>query len=203
VLAEGSGDFVSSFGPEDVLHYIYAILHSPSYRTRYLGLLKRDFPRLPLTSDRALFAALAHLGADLVALHLLEDEYPAASSNRNGEDSPLQHPITAFVEGVNGTTMGAFSKRTCYEDGKVYLDTSQRSRRSYFDGVPEDVWNFHIGGYQVCHKWLYDRRGKRGGPGRTLAADDIAHYQRIVVAIKETIRLMEEIDRVIPSWPLT
>ena len=77
---------------------------------------------------------------------------------------------------------------------KVYLDTSRRARSSYFDRVPEDVWNFHIGGYQVCYKWLYDRRGTGGEPGRTLTAEDIAHYQRIVVALKETMQLMEEIE---------
>ena len=106
---------------------------------------------------------------------------------------------------MNGTPMGAFSKSTCYQDGKVYLDTSQRKRSSYFDGVPEEVWNFHIGGYQVCHKWLYDRRGTRGEPGRTLTEEDIAHYQRIVVALQETIRLMEEIDQIIEAhsgWPI-
>jgi hypothetical protein len=67
-----------------------------------------------------------------------------------------------------------------------------------FEGVPEDVWNFHIGGYQVCAKWLKDRKG------RTLSKDDIAHYQKIVVALSETIRLMAEIDTVIGKhggWP--
>jgi len=143
--------------------------------------------------------------ADLVALHLLEDDYSAASWNRTGGTPPLQHPVTTFVEGANGTTMGAFSKSKSYEDGKVYLDTSQLQRSSYFDGVPEDVWNFHIGGYQVCRKWLYDRRGKSGEPGRTLTTEDIAHYQRIVVALKETMRLMEEIDEVFEvygGWPI-
>ena len=204
-VTEGKRDLETTFGPEDVFHYAYAVFHSPTYRTRYAEFLKIDFPRLPLTSDLDLFRWLCALGADLVALHLLEDDYPAASWNQTGQDSPLQHPITTFVEGVNGTTMGAFSKSTCYQDGKVYLDTSQRSHSSYFDGVPEDVWNFHIGGYQVCYKWLYDRRGTGGEPGRTLTADDIAHYQRIVVALKETIRLMEEIDEVIEAyggWPI-
>ena len=188
-----------------IFHYAYAVFHSPNYRARYAEFLKIDFPHLPLTSDLDLFRWLCALGADLVALHLLEDDYPAASWNQTGRASPLQHPITTFVEGVNDTTMGAFSKSTCYQDGKVYLDTSQRKRSSYFAGVPEDVWNFHIGGYQVCYKWLYDRRGTGSEPGRTLTADDIAHYQRIVVALKETIRLMEEIDEVIEAyggWPM-
>ena len=191
--------------PEEVLHYIYSILYCPGYRQRYRELLRIGLPRLPLTSELGLFTRLCSIGADLVALHLLEDDRPAASWNRTGNVSPLRQPITRFVHGANGTTMGAFSKGTCYKDGKVYLDTSRRARSSYFDGVPEDVWNFHIGGYQVCHKWLYDRRGKRGDPGRTLTEDDIAHYQRIVVAIKETIRLMEEIDEVIDAhggWPI-
>ncbi len=64
--------------------------------------------------------------------------------------------------------------------------------------TPEEVWNFHIGGYQVCHKWLKDRKG------RTLSDDDLAHYQKIVVALNETIRIMAEIDEVIEEhggWP--
>lgn len=67
-----------------------------------------------------------------------------------------------------------------------------------FRGVPEEVWSFHIGGYQVCQKWLKDRKG------RTLSADDITHYHRIVIALHETIRLMQEIDEVIDQhggWP--
>ena len=206
----------STFTPADIFHYAYAVFYSPTYRERYAEFLKIDFPRLPLTGDAGLFRALAGLGADLVALHLLEDAYPAASWNQNpcegsepsqGLLSPLQHPITTFVAGANGTTMGAFSKRACYDPagGRVYLDTSQRQASSHFAGVPEDVWNFHIGGYQVLHKWLYDRRGKRGEAGRTLTPEDIAHYQRIVVALQETIRLMAEVDAEIErhgGWPV-
>ena len=66
----------------------------------------------------------------------------------------------------------------------------------YFKGVPPEFWNFHIGGYQVCQKWLKDRKG------RTLTYDDLSHYQRVVVALKETIRLMSEIDDLIPGWPI-
>jgi len=192
--------------PEHLFHYIYAILHSPSYRELYGDALRDSFPRIPVPGRPTLISELLTKGADLVALHLLEDDYPAASWNVGRiANSPLQNPITTFVEGVNGATMGAFSKSKCYEGGRVYLDTSQLPHSSYFDGVPENVWNFHIGGYQVCRKWLYDRRGKSGQPGRTLTPDDIAHYQRIVVALKETIRLMEETDEVIEAyggWPI-
>jgi len=74
----------------------------------------------------------------------------------------------------------------------------------YFDGVPEQVWDFHIGGYHVCYKWLKDRGPKKGNPGRVLTPEDIAQYQKIVVALNETIRIMKEIDEVIEEhggWP--
>ena len=201
----GYGDLVSTFGPEDIFHYMYAVFHSPTYRSRYAEFLKIDFPRLPLTSNVALFRALCGLGADLVALHLLEDDYEAASWVQMGGRPPLQHPITAFVEGINGSTMGSFTKSKVYDNGRVYLDTSLKEGSSYFDGIPEDVWNFHIGGYQVLYKWLYDRRGKKDVPGRTLTSEDIEHYQKIVVALKETMWLMAEIDEVIEAhggWPI-
>lgn len=162
--------------PEDIFHYAYAVFHSPHYRRRYAEFLKIDFPRLPLTRSLALFRALARLGGELVGLHLLESPKVNAF-------------ITRFVgEGDNG-----IPKKPTYREGAVWINPTQR-----FEGVPEAVWNFHVGGYQVCEKWLKDRKG------RTLSAEDIAHYQRVVVALNETIRLMAEIDRVIEThggWP--
>jgi predicted helicase len=106
-IPDGRGDLSQTFGPENVFHYAYAAFHSPTYRTRYAEFLKIDFPRLPLTSNLELFATLVSLGADLVALHLLEDDYPAASWNvgRFGK-SPLREPITTFVKGANQSLPG-------------------------------------------------------------------------------------------------
>jgi hypothetical protein len=75
-------------------------------------------------------------------------------------------------------------------------DTSPLQKGQYFEGVPPEVWNFHIGGYQVCEKWLKDRRG------RTLTYDDQLHYCKVATALSETIRLMAEIDAAIPKWPI-
>ena len=164
--------------PEDIFHYAYAVLHSPGYRSRYVEFLKIDFPRLPLTGNLELFRALARLGGELTALHLLE--------------SPkLALPITEFI----GDRHPEVEKISWSRD-TVWVDKAQTTG---FQGVREDVWNFHIGGYQVCAKWLKDRKG------RTLAKDDLAHYQKIVVSLAETIRLMKEIDVVIEKhggWPL-
>jgi len=163
--------------PEDIFHYAYALFHSPSYRSRYAEFLKIDFPRLPLTGNLELFRALVRLGGELTAMHLLE--------------SPkLYRPVAEYVGGrVPEVEKVSWSANT------VWLDKDQTTG---FKGVREEVWNFHIGGYQVCEKWLKDRKG------RTLTKDDLAHYQKIVVALSETIRLMKEVDAVIEKhggWP--
>ena len=80
------------------------------------------------------------------------------------------------------------------QKGKVYINKDQ-----YFAGVRSEVWEFHIGGYQVCEKWLKDRRQ------RELSYEDISHYEKIVVALRETIRLMKQIDEAIDAhggWPI-
>jgi len=165
-----------AFTPEDVFAYAYAIFHSPTYRARYSEFLKIDFPRLPLTTDLELFRKLCTLGSELVALHLLEGVEVPRDWNLKTDGSTL-YDIAEVAAG--------FPK---YQEGKVFIN-----KTAWLDGVEEEVWNFHIGGYQVCHKWLKDRKG------RTLSAEDIAHYGKITVALRETIRLMAEIDQVIEA----
>ena len=173
----GCGDLIHSLGPEDFFHYVYAVFHSRGYRSGYAEFLKIDFPRLPLRGSLALFRALSRLGGELTALHLLE--------------SPtLAQPVTEFIGGRTPEV-----EKISWSCDTVWVNKAQTTG---FCGVPEEVWNFHIGGYQVCEKWLKDRKG------RTLTDDDIAHYQKVVVALSETIRLMAEIDRVIDEhggWP--
>jgi len=175
-IPDGQGDLKKTFGPEDVFYYIYGILHSPTYRTRYADFLKIDFPRIPLTSDKKLFAALVKLGGELSALHLME--------------SPeLGKTAVAFPVAGSSEVEKGFPKFT---DDRVYINKTQ-----YFDGVPSTIWNFTIGGYQVCEKWLKDRRE------RQLTHDDLQHYKKIVAALSGTIELMGKIDGTIPSWPIT
>lgn len=181
---------VAAVRDEATLGYIYSLLHSPEYRSRYHEPLQLDFPRIPITGNQDLFESLARLGSELIALHLLE--------------SPkLEKPITTYAGPRSPEVI-----RVGWSDGTVWLDAGKtNAREGYratepgtmgFESVPEEVWDFHIGGYQVCHKWLKDRKG------RTLSDEDIAHYQKIVVALSETIRLMQETDEVIEQhggWP--
>jgi len=163
--------------PEDIFNYAYAVFHSPGYRSRYAEFLKIDFPRLPLTGNLELFRTLARLGGELTALHLLE--------------SPkLEKPITEFIGGRAPTV-----EKITWSKDTIWIDKAQTIG---FKGVTEDVWNFHIGGYQVCEKWLKDRKDRK------LSKEDITHYQKIVVALSETILLMKDMDTVIDKhggWP--
>lgn len=163
--------------PESFLHYAYALLHSPKYRRRYTEFLKIDFPRLPLAENINLYRALSHLGREISLLHLLE-----------------LPKVDVFITQLVGEKNPSIEK-VSWSANTVWIDKAQMVG---FKGVTEDVWNFHIGGYQVCEKWLKDRKGRK------LTKDDIEHYQKIVVALSETIRLMAEIDKVIDEhggWP--
>jgi len=159
---------VGKVSPEDIFDYIYSALYSPSYREKYKEFLKIDFPRVPYPKDTKTFKELAAFGAELRSLHLLE--------------SPkVNQFITTYP--VAGSDI---VEKLAYKNEKVFINAEQ-----YFGSVPEVAWNFYIGGYQPAQKWLKDRKN------RTLTSADIEHYQKIIVALKETERIIKEIDQVI------
>jgi hypothetical protein len=188
-IRDGAGDLQRTVGPEDVFSYIYAVLHSPTYRERYGDFLRHDFPRIPLTSSLSRFRTLVDLGRELTSIHLLESpavavpitNYPVPGPNVVESPYPrFAFPSTPPADSSSSST------------GRVYI-----SRAQYFQGVPPEVWDFHIGGYRVCDRWLRDRQRTR------LTLDDLACYERVVVAIRDTIVLMTKVDAAIPSWPLS
>jgi predicted helicase len=154
--------------PEDIFDYIYAVLHSPNYRKKYKEFLKIDFPRIPYPKDKESFKKLVRIGAELRSLHLLE--------------SPK---VNKFITTYPVAGSDIVEKLT-YSKGNVYINKEQ-----YFGNVPETAWFFYIGGYSPAQKWLKDRKD------RILSNADIEHYQKIIVALTETERIMGEIDRVI------
>ena len=171
--AEKTSD--KTFAPIDLLDYIYAVLHSPTYREKYKEFLKIDFPRVPYPTDKNKFRQLVALGGELRTLHLMESK-------------TLNTLITAYnIPGDNGVTKPEFEITDATKRrGKVRINKTQ-----CFENVPETAWNFYIGGYQPAQKWLKDRKG------RTLNNDDLEHYQKIIVALFETAKLMVAIDETI------
>ncbi|SMD45994.1 hypothetical protein SAMN00777080_4668 [Aquiflexum balticum DSM 16537] len=175
-------EYRQHFAPVDLLDYIYAVLHSPSYREKYKEFLKIDFPRVPYPKDTEVFWKLVSLGSELRKIHLLESpkvsqyrtQYPVDGDNVVDKPRFENNPDLPGFENLAGLNLG-----------RVYINPIQ-----YFDHVPEIAWNFYIGGYQPAQKWLKDRKG------RTLDFEDILHYQKIIVALMETDRLMREVDKV-------
>ncbi len=168
----------NTFAPIDILDYIYAVLHSPTYREKYKEFLKIDFPRVPYPKNKNTFWQLVKLGGELRQIHLLE--------------SPkVEEFITSYPIDGDNTIATKISKK----DWKIIDEQKQLGRiwineKQYFDNIPLVAWNFYIGGYQPAQKWLKDRRG------RTLNFEDILHYQKIIVALTETDRIMKEIDKI-------
>ena len=181
----GRGDLDETFGPEDLLHFIYGTFHSPTYRTRFAEHLRTDFPRVFLPENRHVFRQLCDLGADLVELHLVKSECDGngwnAADGATGNVSISPRPM--FRGRGEAKVARGYPK---YSSGRVSIN-----RTRWFEPVSPDAWNFHVGAHQVCRKWLKDRRG------RALSAADVDHYRRVAAAVAKTIDLMSEVDRVI------
>ena len=156
--------------PKQILYYIYAVLYSKIYRTKYSEFLKTDFPRLPFTKRYKIFVEMAAYGESLVGLHLLkstEFDQPIAKFQGKG---------TNKVEKIN------------YEEGRIYINKDQ-----FFEGIASNIWEYQIGGYQVCDKWLKDRKG------RFLSLDEVKHYCKMVTSLQKTMEIQREIDDIYPE----
>lgn len=156
--------------PEEILYYIYGVFYSNLYREKYAEALRIDFPRVPFTGSAEVFAQMSALGKRLAGLHLLKSDEldpPTARYQGSGQDDTIE--------------------RVVYEpeNRRVVINSEK-----YFEGVPPEVWNYQVGGYQVLNKYLKDRKGRR--------MDDPVRYVRIVTALAKTIEIQKEIDCVYP-----
>lgn len=154
------------FTPEEIMGCIYAILHAPTFRDRYREFLRIDFPRIPFPEAGGDFEALSALGWDLVQKHLLKDVPALGLGRYEGKgDNEVEKP--RYVEAEQA----------------VYINKAQR-----FAPVPQEIWDFHIGGYQVLSKYLKDRKG------RTLTLDEIGNVENVAKVLAYTITAMRKID---------
>ena len=154
--------------PEDILYYIYAVFYSNIYREKYAEFLKIDFPRVPFTANCEIFERMGELGKELVDLHLLRSpllDVPIAKYRGRGDNNKIE--------------------KVKYDEARkrIYINDDK-----YFDNVAPEVWNYHIGGYQVLRKYLKDRKGR--------VMDDAPRYCRIITAIQKTIELQKKIDEI-------
>lgn len=157
--------------PEFILYYIYGVFYSNVYRETYAEFLKIDFPRVPFTANYDLFKQMGELGKKLADLHLLKSmalDPPVAKYQGSGDNDRVEK--IAYKE----------------DEQRIYINNGK-----YFEGIKPEVWNYHIGGYQVLHKYLKARKGRN--------MDDAPHYCRIVTALSKTIEIQKDIDEIYPK----
>jgi len=169
------------YTPEQILGYCYAVLHSPTYRSKYAEFLRIDFPRIPFADEAETFEAVSALGWELAQVHLLKKSPPVGPT-------PCRYHGTG-THAVQKVTWAAPRPELSETGGRLYINADQ-----YFAPVPEAVWQFHIGGYQVLAKYLKDRKG------RTLSLDEIEHLEAVVAALAFTIQQMARIDEATREW---
>lgn len=191
-------DSTAPLHAEKIFHYIYAVLHSPVYRQRYAAFLRTDFPRIPIPGSRKVFDALAKLGAELVAWHLLE--HPDAI-NKVAGDARSTRATAWFGTDYSLAKVAEKSREladvqgTDDKVGKLFINAT-----SGFANVHQSIWQHTIGGYQVLHKWLDDRRKAK----RDLGQEDITHWLRVYASLEATQKLMPQVDEAIEAhggWP--
>ncbi len=168
-INESIGAKEGETSPENILDYIYAVLHSLAYREKYKEFLKIDFPKVPFPKDKNTFWSLVKIGERLRKLHLLD------------EKTLKEIELNIKYEGQGNNIID----KVKFVENKVYINATQ-----YFENIPEIAWNFYVGGYQPAQKWLKDRKG------RVLNYEDILHYQKIIKVLVETDKIMREIDEI-------
>jgi len=152
---------------ENIFYYIYAILHSNKYREKYQEFLKTDFPKIPFTKQYELFEQLSQIGKRLTELHLLKSQ-------------ELNIPICKLLEkGDNVIKKVEYNEK----EERVCINENQ-----CFEKIPREIWQYQIGSYQVCEKWLKDRRKL------ALSYENIIHYCKVVTALQKTIEIQKQID---------
>jgi len=168
LLAKERGRGEVGITPEEILYYIYGIFYSNTYREKYAEFLKIDFPRVPFTKNYKLFKQIGELGKELTELHLMKSgklDKPVSKYEGKGENDK--------IEKVNYNE----------EENRIYINSEK-----YFTGITPELWNYHIGGYQVLNKYLKDRKDRQ--------MEDPRYYSKIVTAIKETIELQKQLDKI-------
>lgn len=166
-----NNNYKKNIYPEDIFAYIYAILNSNTYGSKYINQLANDFPRIPFTSKLDLFEEVVKLGKELISFHLLKND-------------SLNHPTAKFY----GKDSELVKAKASYKGGKLFVNDTQ-----YFENVKKEAWEFRVGGYQVLDKWFKDRIGKH------LDDSDIRHVCKVITSISKTLEIQSEIDKLYPE----
>jgi predicted helicase len=160
--------YTNHFSSEDILGYIYAVLHSKTYKQKYTSFLRRDFPKIPLVNDKNLFNDLIIKGKSLFNLHLLFN----ANNNR---------------------LLDSNTNLTTYKIQKIIYNENEQTikvnNKEFINNIPKKIWNYEICGYKVLKRWL------RGKKGLKINLKEASTFQHIIKIIGESINIIEDINK--------
>ena len=196
LVDEENGDLAATVGPRDVLNYVYAIVNSRNYRVRYEDFLRRDYARIPVTSDPDLFRDLCALGAKLTAVTTLVDA--DVKSNLPGFPVSGTSEIAPGYPRYTGPGDTPPDNSAPVTEGRVYINVNGASDGTgqFFKGISQEAWTYTIGGHQVLEKWLRSRRGDR------LSFDEIKRFSTVARAVGVLIETQDLVRKIIMPWPL-
>ncbi len=162
----------------DIFHYVYGLLHHPTYRDRYQANLKRELPRIPFAPD---FRAFAEAGARLADIHVNYEGQPAFQLGQvEAPDEPLDWRV---------------------EKMRLSRDKTQLRYNNFLtlDGIPAAAFDYRLGNRSAL-EWVIDqyrvKTDKRSGivndPNR---ADDLQYIVRLigkVISVSlETVKIVD------------
>lgn len=161
--------YTEHFSPEQILGYIYAVLFHKEYREKYLDFLKIDFPKIPFVESKEKFLEFSTLGSSLISLHLLQDN---ALDSNIGKLQKIGKDESKIIEKPSYNA----------ESQRLFINKSL-----YFDKVDSSVWEYKIGGYAVCEKYLKSHKGEE---------IDFIHFQKIIQTLHKSLEIESKITAI-------
>ncbi len=153
--------YQAAYGPEvtkdDVFYYVYALLHSPEYRTRYGADLKKSLPHIPLVASREDFVVFTTAGRGLADLHLDYESVERAplSLMVDGQEVPwdLRETISPSLLHVEKMRYDRVLQNGKRQDDKTSIVYNEHVTIS---GIPAQARDYLLGSRSALD-WLLDR----------------------------------------------
>ena len=124
---------------EDIFYYVYGILHSPEYRTRFANDLKKMLPRIPLVDEPREFWSFSKAGRELAELHI------------NYESVPLYEGVT-----ITGAEKGLFNVEKMRFPKKGQKDTIIYNSSIIIENIPDKAYEYVVNGKSAI-EWIMER----------------------------------------------
>lgn len=196
ILADFRAAYEARVTKEDIFYYVYGVLHSPEYRTRFASDLKKMLPRLPLTKATADFWRFSQAGRDLAHWHLnYETVEPWPLEEHRG--ALALDPEKDYL--VQKMTFGR-------KDKQVDKTTIHYNAQITLTGIPLEAYDYVVNGKPAL-EWIMERyqitvdkdSGIRNDPNDWAREHQQPRY--ILDLVKRIVRVSLETMKIVNALP--